>query len=130
MNACPFCPDRIGEGQSVMMENEHCLYIEQPQKVLAGSGIIVPRLHREQVFDLSPDEWQSTHTMLLEVKAMLDERYSPDGYTVGWNNGKAVGQPVFHVHLHVIPRYSDEPFAGRGVRSWIKRAENLRPGHS
>ena len=130
MNACPFCPDRIGEGHTVVRENEHCFYIEQPQKVLTGSGIIVPRAHREHVFNLTPDEWQSTHTMLLEVKAKLDERYSPDGYTVGWNNGKAAGQSVCHVHLHVIPRYSDEPYAGRGIRSWIKQVENTRPGHS
>ena len=88
MDSCPFCPDRIEEGQTIVLENEHCLYLEQPQEVLVGSGFIVPRYHRELVFDLTEAEWRSTQELLLEAKAMLEERYQPDGYTIGWNNGK------------------------------------------
>ena len=48
---------------------------------------------------------------------------------MGWNCGEAGGQDVFHAHLHIIPRHSDEPYAGRGIRNWIKREENKRPSH-
>lgn len=48
----------------------------------------------------------------------------PDGYSIGWNIGRVAGQVLFHAHLHVIPRFSKEPFAGRGIRSWLKSAEN------
>jgi diadenosine tetraphosphate (Ap4A) HIT family hydrolase len=35
-------------------------------------------------------------------------------------------QFIFHCHLHVIPRYNDEPLAGKGVRYWLKQPENKR----
>ena len=57
---------------------------------------------------------------------MLDEQYGPAGYNVGWNNGAVAGQSVFHAHMHVIPRFADEPFAGRGIRYWLKQEDNRR----
>ena len=79
------------------------------------------------VFDLSAEEWVATKELIDRAKAYVDSKYNPDGYNVGWNCGDAGGQDVFHAHLHIIPRHADEPFAGRGIRSWIKREENRRP---
>jgi diadenosine tetraphosphate (Ap4A) HIT family hydrolase len=64
--------------------------------------------------------------LLQRVKALLDIAYQPQGYNVGWNCGQVGGQSVFHAHLHVIPRYQDEPFAGRGIRYWLKQVDNSR----
>jgi len=113
-------------GQTVVLHNDLCLFLQKPEPVLRGSGIIVPRAQRETVFDLIPEEWQATYDLLQHVKTHLDAKLSPDGYNVGWNNGTAAGQTVFHVHLHVIPRFADEPRAGRGVRFHIKQPENRR----
>jgi histidine triad (HIT) family protein len=65
---------------------------------------------------------------LQQVKALLDRQYAPDGYNLGWNCGQVAGQNVFHAHLHVIPRYGDEPLAGKGIRYWLKQETNKR-GH-
>jgi histidine triad (HIT) family protein len=54
----------------------------------------------------------------------MDERYHPDGYNVGWNCGAVGGQIAMHAHLHVIPRFRQEPYAGRGIRYWLKQPEN------
>lgn len=59
---------------------------------------------------------------------LAGERYQPDGYNVGWNSGAVAGQEVFHAHLHVIPRFADEPLAGRGIRYALKQPTNRRPG--
>ena len=48
---------------------------------------------------------------------MLDEHYQPGGYNIGINCGKAAGQTVFHVHIHLIPRY-DGDMGGPTWRSW------------
>ena len=123
---CPFCRPESNERQRVVLENEHCLFLQEPQKVLIGSGLIVPREHRETVYDHSEEEWVATFDLLRRAKALLDAEFGPDGYSVGWNNGAVAGQEVFHVHLHVIPRYQDEPLAGKGIRHWIKQPVNKR----
>jgi diadenosine tetraphosphate (Ap4A) HIT family hydrolase len=108
----------------VILENVHCLFVQQPETVLIGSGIIIPRHHRETLFDLTAEEWEATFSLLIQVKALLDQRYAPDGYNICWNCGQAGGQEVFHAHLHVIPRYKDEPLAGKGIRYWLKQDNN------
>ena len=122
---CPFCPPTLDTAK-VILENTRCLFLQQPEPVLVGSGLIIPKQHREAVFDLTAAEWQDTFTLLLRVKALLDEQYAPDGYNVGWNSGQVGGQQVFHAHLHVIPRHKDELLAGRGIRYWLKQNDNKR----
>src|SRR5512139_1340298 len=122
---CPFCSPDLDQAQ-VILENVLCLFLQQPEPVLIGSGIIIPRHHRATLFDLTLEEWEATFDLLIEVKALLDQRYAPDGYNVGWNSGRVGGQEVFHAHMHVIPRYKDEPLAGKGIRYWLKQDSNRR----
>lgn len=126
MKDCPFCSIQNRVNQSVILSNELCMFLQEPQEVLIGSGIIVPKEHRETVFDLTEDEWTATFDLLRKAKRFLDRKYKPQGYNVGWNVGIVGGQEVFHAHLHVIPRYEDEPLAGRGIRYWLKQPENQR----
>ncbi len=124
---CPFCSPILDVTQ-VILENAHCLFLQQQEAILIGSGIIIPKAHRKTVFDLSTKEWQDTFDLLHRAKALLDQQYAPDGYNIGWNCGQVGGQEVFHAHLHIIPRYSDEPLAGKGIRYWLKQDENKRGG--
>ncbi|MCH1640139.1 HIT domain-containing protein [Paenibacillus timonensis] len=64
--------------------------------------------------------------MLHTVKEYIDVRYHPDGYNIGWNCGAVGGQHIFHAHLHVIPRFRDEPMAGKGIRYLFKSERNKR----
>jgi len=123
---CPFCHLEHWKSLKVVLENEHCQFLQKPQEVLTGSGIIIPREHRETVFDLTEEEWASTFSLLKEAKELLDAEYGAQGYNVGWNSGAVAGQEVFHAHLHVIPRHADEPLAGKGIRYWLKQPANKR----
>ncbi|WP_108671309.1 HIT family protein [Peribacillus acanthi] len=126
MNSCPFCNPFSFDGQEIVLENEHCLFLQIPQDVLIGSGVIIPKLHKETVFDLSIEEWLATQNLLIEAKKLLDSKHSPEGYSVGWNCYEVGGQTIPHAHLHIIPRYKDEPYAGRGIRYWLKSEGNKR----
>ena len=120
------CTDGELAGEAVLA-NDHCLFLQQEQPVLKGSGLIVPRAHRPTLFDLDAAEWAATRELLHEARALLDATLRPDGYNVGWNAGRTAGQEIFHAHLHVIPRFADEPLAGKGIRYWLKQPENARP---
>jgi diadenosine tetraphosphate (Ap4A) HIT family hydrolase len=126
MKNCPFCLVKSDLEQKKIISNEYCIFLQKPQEVLIGSGVIVPKRHCETVFDLNKEEWDSTLELLKEVKIYLDEKFHPDGYNIGWNVGLIGGQEIFHAHLHVIPRYKDEPLCGKGIRYWLKQPHNKR----
>lgn len=131
MENCVFCKPDLEPNQKVIFSNEHCLFLQLEQseikgRQLEGAGLIVPKKHRETAFDLTQKEWEATYSLLQQVKQYLDEEHDPQGYNLGWNCGEVGGQHIFHAHFHVIPRYEDEPLAGKGIRYMFKGEENLR----
>lgn len=125
---CPLCNPHKDPEQNIVFENENCYFLQhnQQQDVLEGCGLIVPKKHHANVFDLTSEEWNDSYELLQKAKTYLDDKFSPDGYTLGWNVGEVSNQTIPHCHLHVIPRYNDEPLAGKGVRYWLKQPENKR----
>jgi diadenosine tetraphosphate (Ap4A) HIT family hydrolase len=121
----------------VYIENEWCVYASSrdprdPPDVLPGSGIIVPKAHRASAFDLTTEEWGATHELLLKAKAVQDESLAPDGYFLSWTSFPSSAEDVrgMHAHLHVVPRFDDEPLRDGGGRVGIKGADNVRPDPS
>jgi histidine triad (HIT) family protein len=95
------------------------------QGALKHSGTIIPKAHRPTAFDLTEREWLATFGLLREVKVWLDRTVSPAGYNLGWNCGPVASQEVMHTHLHVIPRFTQEPLAGKaGIRTLLKSKAN------
>src|SRR4051794_23014045 len=120
---CPFCS--VDPTEVIALEGS-CLAIrtgEPPE----GSLMILPAAHRVAPWDLTAAEWDDTGTLLRSLSDRLLDSHRPDGFTVGWNVGPVGGQSIPHAHCHLVPRYADEPYAGRGLRWWLKQPENLRP---
>ena len=69
-------------------------------------------------------EIAATFRLLARVKSWMDGRVAPDGYNVGWNCLAAGGQSILHAHMHVIPRFRQEPLAGKGIRALLKSDAN------
>ena len=124
-------------GAEVYIENAYCVYAStrdprDPPDVLPGSGIVIPIAHRASPFDVTSEEWAAMHELLIKAKAAWDERLAPDGYFLSWTCFPRSDDdvPNMHAHLHVVPRFDDEPFADRGGRTPIKVLENRRPDPS
>lgn len=124
---CVLCYPEIMPEQTMRLSNDNCMFFQIHQDILKGSGIIVPKKHRVNVFELTEEEVADTFKLLKEVKKLLDKEHNPDGYNIVWNTGSAAGQHMFHAHLHVIPRFNDEPLAGLDLHHLINTKENLRP---
>jgi histidine triad (HIT) family protein len=122
---CPYC-SLEGPGPDVVFREDLVLFVQDQrfQGALKHSGVIIPVAHRETVFDLTEAEIAATFALLSRVKEWMDREFSPDGYNVGWNCGRVGGQDVFHAHMHVIPRFRQEPLAGKGIRALLKSDAN------
>lgn len=114
---CPFC--RLSRRVEVICETATCVAFYDGYPVSPGHALIIPKRHVASYFDLTNHEREAMNIMLQYVKLKVDERYHPDGYNIGINVNEAAGQSVFHVHMHLIPRYKgdvENPKGGvRGV---------------
>ena len=91
------------------------LYDKYP--VNRGHVLVVPKRHVETYFEATLEEMDAITRLIIEVKGKLDQQFHPDGYNIGVNVGSAAGQTIFHLHVHVIPRYSgDVPDPRGGIR--------------
>jgi diadenosine tetraphosphate (Ap4A) HIT family hydrolase len=70
-------------------------------------------------FLLESEEQQSLWALVTAMAARLRDSHHPDGFNVGVNVGTAAGQTIAHVHMHVIPRYSDDVLDPRGGARWV-----------
>lgn len=88
--------------------------------VSPGHTLIIPRRHVASWFDASQEEQREMLDTIEHVRRIIDELFSPAGYNIGINIGAAAGQTVFHLHLHVIPRYmGDVADPTGGIRAVI-----------
>lgn len=115
-NYCIFChlaPEQI------IAENALCIAIRDGFPVSKGHTLIIPRRHVANYFDLTPEEIAAMQALMQKIKSQIDKDFHPDGYNIGINVNAAAGQTIFHVHMHLIPRYTsdvDNPKGGvRGV---------------
>lgn len=125
---CPFCsagPDRT------FNEGPLTLALWDAFPVSPAHALLIPRRHVATWFDASPAEQSElTASIAIARDAILRRLHPqvPDGFNIGINVGAAGGQTVFHLHVHVIPRFhGDAPDPRGGVRHVIPaRANYLR----
>jgi diadenosine tetraphosphate (Ap4A) HIT family hydrolase len=100
---CPFCHPQPRE---IFLENELVLGIWNAYPVSEGHALLITRRHVVDWFEATPEEQQALTAAITPTRQAILENYLPAGFNVGINSGAAAGQTVFHVHLHVVPRYS------------------------
>ena len=103
-NPCLFCKDARG----VSLTHELAYSARDSYPVSPGHTLVIPRRHVVSFFDLTPEEVNACMGLITEERKLLDQEFKPDGYNVGVNVGPAAGQSIFHVHIHVIPRYKGD----------------------
>ncbi len=113
---CVFCNL---ENLDIILKNNLCYAIFDNSPVNKGHILIIPYRHFSSFFDATEEEKHYLIELLEKAKNFLDLKFKPDGYNIGINVGKYAGQTIFHLHIHLIPRYKgdiDNPRGGvRGV---------------
>ena len=100
---CPFC-----ENLDIIIENEYWFSVYDKYPVNQGHILIIPKRHYSNYFESNQEELDSFNDILFKVKEFLDKEFKPNGFNVGFNVNKEGGQTVFHTHIHVIPRYTND----------------------
>ena len=117
-NPCLFCTDP----QGVSLNNKLAYSARDSYAVSPGHTLVIPRRHVASFFELTPEEINACMALINEERKLLDEEFKPDGYNIGVNIGPAAGQSIWHVHIHIIPRYQgDVKNPQGGVRHVIPR---------
>lgn len=123
MTNCIFCKIIAGDIPSIKIyEDEHCYAFMDVMPLSKGHTLLVPKTHREFVYDLSADEAANLFSAAPKIAAALNEAFEPEGMNLLNNNGAKAGQSVGHFHLHFIPRYG----AGDGFGAkWMTKEKEF-----
>lgn len=103
---CIFCKIIAGEIPSTAVyEDEDFRAILDVNPAARGHVIILPKKHAANIIELEEEEAAKVFPIAKKIAAALMKTYHCDGVNILQNNGEAAGQTVFHLHVHVIPRY-------------------------
>lgn len=107
---CIFCSIVAGDAPATIVdEDEHTLAFMDIHPWTQGHALVIPREHYQDIHEI-PDE---TLTHVITAAKRLAQRsvdvLDADGVNLLNSTGRAAWQTVFHFHLHVIPRYEDDP---------------------
>ena len=106
---CIFCKILAGEIPSaVVYEDDDFKAILDVNPAVRGHVIILPKNHAANIFELPDEDASKVMVVAKKIAAAVQKTYSCDGVNILQNNGKAAGQTVFHLHVHVIPRYEGD----------------------
>jgi histidine triad (HIT) family protein len=110
VDPCIFCGIVAGEvpGQ-IVDSDEHTVAFMDINPATRGHALVVPRRHTADLIEASDEDL--THTMLAarRLARRISDTLEPDGINILNSCGSAAWQTVFHFHVHVIPRYADDP---------------------
>jgi len=109
MADCVFC--RIMAKQipaSVVHEDEHTLAFMDLGQVNPGHVLVAVKAHAENVYALDDAQAAAVFRSVARVARAIRSAFSPEGLSVYQANGKAAGQTVFHLHVHLVPRYEND----------------------
>lgn len=120
---CPFC--NLSPKVELLSETATAVAFLDSFPVNQGHTLIVPKRHVASYFELSVHEQRALWLLVNRCKSIIQERHKPDGFNVGINVGETAGQSIFHVHIHLIPRYKGDVENPRGgVRGVIPSKQN------
>jgi len=108
---CPFC--HLDEDR-IFLNSELVKGIWDDYPLNPGHVLLIPHRHIARWFDATREEQVALTSAIEHAKVAIEEKYSPQGFNVGFNDQKTAGQTIPHLHIHMIPRYEGDVSDPRG----------------
>jgi histidine triad (HIT) family protein len=107
---CIFCKVAAGElSAEIVEQDEHTLAFMDLNPWTRGHALVIPRRHSRNLYEIGDDDLSRTIAASRRLAQRMRDRLGCDGVNVLNSCEPAAWQTVFHFHVHVIPRYSDDP---------------------
>jgi histidine triad (HIT) family protein len=107
---CLFCGIIAGDVPAEIVDSdEHTVAFMDINPATPGHALVVPRAHSADLMDISDEDLERTTLAARRLARRIEGALEPDGFNVLNACGRAAWQTIFHFHLHVIPRYEDDP---------------------
>ena len=106
---CIFCKIVAGEiPASKVYEDDHFLAFLDISQVTPGHTLVIPKKHARNLLEMTPDETADLFNVVSRVTKKVESATQPQGMNIISNMEEIAGQSVFHSHVHILPRYSQE----------------------
>jgi len=131
---CIFCAIVAGELPArVVDSDERTVSFMDLNPATRGHALVIPRAHARDLHDVPPEDLAACASAAQRLAARAVERLGADGVNLLNACGAAAWQTVFHFHVHVIPRYEDDPLRlpwvpGPGEEAEIEAAADALRG--
>jgi histidine triad (HIT) family protein len=107
---CIFCKIVAGEiPAQIVAEDERTIAFMDISPATRGHVLVIPRRHTRDLLTIDAEDLQATALAAQRLAQRVHDRLGADGVNLLNSRGEAAWQTVFHFHLHVIPRYEDDP---------------------
>ncbi|KHE67850.1 HIT family protein [Halobacillus sp. BBL2006] len=106
---CIFCKIIDGDIPSAKVyEDEDVYAFLDISQVTKGHTLVIPKQHTQDIYHTDANVAEKLFSRVPKIASALKETYEPVGLNVLNNNEEAAGQSVFHLHIHLIPRYGKQ----------------------
>jgi histidine triad (HIT) family protein len=107
---CIFCKIIAGElPGTIVGEDERTVAFMDINPATRGHVLVVPRAHSADLLSIDPEDLNAVALASQRQAALAKERLGAEGVNLVNSCGALAWQTVFHFHMHVIPRYADDP---------------------
>jgi histidine triad (HIT) family protein len=107
---CLFCGIVAGDVPAQVVDSdEHTVAFMDINPATRGHALVVPREHSADLTEISDQDLERTMVAARRLAERMRTALEPDGFNVLNSCGAAAWQTIFHFHLHVVPRYEDDP---------------------
>lgn len=107
---CLFCGIVSGDVPAQIVDSdEHTVAFMDINPATPGHALVVPRTHSADLFEVSDQDLERTMLAARRLARWMQAALEPDGFNILNSCGAAAWQAIFHFHLHVVPRYEDDP---------------------
>jgi len=106
---CEFCKIVRNEAPaSRIYEDERVMAFLDIRPLNEGHTLVIPKKHYETIYNVPDEEIEHLFKVAKKVAVVVKKAVNAEGITISQHNEKAAGQDIFHLHVHIIPRYEGQ----------------------